>query len=54
MRLERASIELRLSNDEARSAAEIGLRNGFKNASHFRRLFKAKYGLTPNEWRNRG
>ena len=54
MRLERASIELRLSNDEARSAAEIGLRNGFKNASHFGRLIKAKYAHPPNESPNRG
>lgn len=32
------------------SVAEIGARCGFKDSSHFSRVFKAEMGYTPREW----
>lgn len=53
LRFERAAVELRSSENQALSVSEIGERSGFRNASHFGKCFKAKYGLTPNEWKQR-
>lgn len=34
------------------SAAEIAMRVGFKEASHFARAFKAEFGVTPGRYRS--
>jgi AraC-like DNA-binding protein len=34
--------------------AEIAYRFGFKDASHFNRVFKAGFGATPARFRRRG
>jgi AraC-like DNA-binding protein len=41
----------RLRRPEAASVTEIAHSVGFKDASHFTRSFKAKFGATPSEWR---
>lgn len=48
LRLERASREL---TDTGLSLAEIGLRSGFFDQSHFSRTFKGHTGLTPAQFR---
>jgi two-component system response regulator YesN len=35
------------------TAAEIGARVGYKDGSYFGRIFRKRFGLTPNEFRNR-
>ncbi|MDH6180332.1 AraC-like DNA-binding protein [Microbacteriaceae bacterium SG_E_30_P1] len=50
-RLQGASEELRVC-DPRTSVAEIGRAWGFRNASHFASRFKARFGLTPREWRS--
>jgi AraC-like DNA-binding protein len=35
----------------ARSVTEIALSKGFNNLAHFSRVFKARYGLSPSEYR---
>ncbi|MET8331574.1 helix-turn-helix domain-containing protein [Streptomyces sp. NPDC005181] len=50
-RLEMCKHDLVQLSPEAMSVAAIGLRWGFKTASHFGRAFKDRYGLTPAEFR---
>lgn len=47
-RLERASLLLRTSN---KTISEITFDCGFKNVSHFSRIFKEKFHLSPTEFR---
>ncbi len=50
-RLEECRRELRDRRRAHMAVATIGSRWGFVDPSHFGRLFKASYGMTPNEWR---
>jgi len=36
---------------DATSITEIALRHGFNHPAHFSRAFKARFGMTPSEWR---
>ena len=38
---------------DATSITEIALRRGFNHPAHFSRAFKARFGVTPSEWRAR-
>lgn len=51
LRLQRARAEL--ENDRLRhlSVTEIGLRNGFRDSSHFSRSFREHYGVPPSNHR---
>lgn len=48
LRLENAKIQLTCTKS---TLSEISLNNGFSDQSHFSRLFKQKYGITPNQFR---
>jgi AraC-like DNA-binding protein len=50
-RLEECRRELRRPGSAHLAVATIGARWGFVDPSHFGRVFKAAYGMTPNEWR---
>ena len=49
-RLTSAAERLRRSDDKIVTIAEDA---GFENLSNFNRQFKARYGMTPREYRNR-
>lgn len=46
--LKKAELMLKNSND---SISNIALKLGFSNRTHFYKLFKGKYGVTPKEFR---
>jgi AraC-like DNA-binding protein len=48
-RLERAAHDLETRPDDL--AAEIGTRWGFRDASHFTRIFRHRYAMTPSMYR---
>jgi len=50
-RLTRASELLRDAGCNGLTVANIALRVGFREATHFSRAFKARFGVTPTEWR---
>ena len=50
-RLERCRNDLRDPRLAHLAVATIGSRWGFVDPSHFGRVFRTAYGLTPNEWR---
>ncbi|WP_433063055.1 helix-turn-helix domain-containing protein [Dactylosporangium sp. CS-033363] len=50
-RLQGARHELLLPESRHRSVAAIARRWGFRDATHFTRRFKARYGMLPNQWR---
>lgn len=50
LRLDLASMMLR---DTLLSVSEIYARVGFKDRTHFFRLFKKQFGIAPNEYRNK-
>lgn len=50
-RLERCAAELGDRLQSALGITEIAYRWGFNEAAHFSRAFKARYGLTPREYR---
>lgn len=52
LRLRLASVHLCEEHFLQNSVAQIAVRNGFRSSTHFGRLFKRQYGITPNEWRN--
>jgi AraC family transcriptional regulator, positive regulator of tynA and feaB len=52
-RLERCAQFLRDPTWHARTITEIAFNSGFSNATHFGRAFKARYGMTPREFRRR-
>jgi AraC-like DNA-binding protein len=52
-RLEECRRELALPRNRSQTIEEIAHRWGFTSASHFSRVFKAAYGASPGEWRNR-
>ncbi len=49
-RLKHASILLHTTKQ---SISEIAFNSGFENVSHFSRIFKEKYGLSPLQYRNK-
>ena len=49
-RLQDAAVELR---DPARSLAEIAVRAGFYDQSHFTNVFRRAFGVTPSQYRRR-
>ena len=51
LRLERAGALLVSKEGRHLTAAEVGRRCGFTSASHFSRVFRARFGLTPTEAR---
>ena len=50
-RLEACRRELRDDRRQHIAIATISARWGFADPSHFSRVFKAEYGMTPHEWR---
>lgn len=50
-RLERIHAELLDAANGSQRIAEIALRNGFRNAAHFSRRFRQKYGVSPRQVR---
>jgi len=52
-RLERARNQLADPAKRHLTVAAIGRACGFSDATHFGRRFRATYGMTPREWRNR-
>ncbi|MFD3654593.1 helix-turn-helix domain-containing protein [Streptomyces sp. NPDC058620] len=50
-RLEECRKELARSRNRSVTIAAIAQRWGFSNASHFSRVFKEQYGVSPREWR---
>lgn len=52
-RLERCRLALTSLNPEA-SISDLAMRWGFLDASHFSKLFKARYGMGPRAYRGRG
>jgi AraC-like DNA-binding protein len=50
-RLARARADLERATLGGESIAALAHRWGFKDASHFSRRFRARYGCTPREWR---
>ncbi len=50
-RLEACRRELRDDRRQHIAIATISARWGFADPSHFSRVFKAEYGITPHEWR---
>ncbi|GAA3699079.1 helix-turn-helix domain-containing protein [Microlunatus aurantiacus] len=50
-RLERCRADLRDPRLAHLAVATIGSRWGFVDPSHFGRVFRTAYGMTPNEWR---
>ncbi|MFC4997896.1 helix-turn-helix domain-containing protein [Dactylosporangium cerinum] len=53
-RLQGARHELLLPQSRHRSVAAIAWRWGFRDATHFTRRFKARYGMLPSQWRRSG
>jgi AraC-like DNA-binding protein len=51
--LENARLEAatHMLQDDARSVTEVALAIGYANPSHFAKLFKRRYGATPQVWR---
>jgi AraC-like DNA-binding protein len=50
-RLERVRRDLENSARDTRSITEIAFAWGFSSPEHFSRIFRARYGLSPREWR---
>ena len=50
-RLEECSRILTLSNHRARTVTSIAFDFGFNSPTHFGRVFRARYGITPREFR---
>jgi len=51
-RLERCAQDLSLSAQAHRRIGEIAYAWGFNDLAHFSRVFKARYGKSPTDWRN--
>ena len=52
-RLERCRLELEDTVTPARRIADIAYAHGFKNVSHFNRVFRARFGCSPRGFRQR-
>lgn len=51
MRLRRAAVQLYEEHFRTLGVSEIASFNGFASVTHFGRLFKKKYGVSPMQWR---
>lgn len=51
-RLEACRTALRDPHQRASNISEIAYRWGFNDLSHFNKAFRARFGLTPREWRD--
>ena len=51
-RLEACGKALRDPNQRAATVSEIAYRWGFNDLSHFHKAFRARFDVTPREWRN--
>ncbi|HEY0296396.1 MAG TPA: helix-turn-helix transcriptional regulator, partial [Bordetella sp.] len=51
LRLQHAREELESDRLRHLSVTEIGLRNGFRDSSHFSRSFREHYGIPPSSYR---
>lgn len=51
VRLDRSKDALTNPGLRHRTVTEIALDNGFSDGAHFSRLFKARFGLPPRQWR---
>ncbi len=51
-RLDRAREDLATLDPHKNTIAAVARRNGFADASHFRRRFREAFGATPREWRS--
>jgi AraC family transcriptional regulator, positive regulator of tynA and feaB len=52
-RVEECARALHDAAQAALSVTDIAFRHGFNDASHFGRVFRANYGVTPREYRRR-
>jgi AraC family transcriptional activator of tynA and feaB len=52
-RLERCRRALADPAESRRTITEVAHANGFTDSAHFSRIFKARYGITASEWRQR-
>lgn len=52
-RLQRAYALLQVASSAGASIEQIGRRSGFASASSFSRAFRARFDMTPREWRER-
>ena len=50
-RLEKIAGQLRAPAYGARSITDIALSGGFNDLGHFNRAFRARYGMSPTQWR---
>lgn len=51
-RLDACGAALRDSNQRATNISEIAYNLGFNDLSHFNKAFRARFDMTPREWRN--
>ena len=52
-RLESARMEIERNRNASTPLNQIAYRWGFSDYTHFCRLFKSAYGLSPRNWRNK-
>jgi AraC-like DNA-binding protein len=52
-RLKACSLALRDTNQQRAPISEIAYRWGFNDLSHFNRSFRARFDMTPRDWRGR-
>jgi AraC-like DNA-binding protein len=51
-RLDGCAAALREPNQRGRNISDIAFNWGFNDLSHFNKAFRARFGMTPREWRN--
>ena len=51
-RLEECAVALKAPAHGGRSITEVSFAHGFNSVSHFGRVFRERYGMTPREYRN--
>lgn len=53
-RLQACAADLSSPQHRLRTITEIAVRHGFGSSSHFSRAFRARFGMTPQQWRRAG
>jgi AraC-like DNA-binding protein len=53
-RLDGCAAVLRDPNQRSRNISDIAFNWGFNDLSHFNKAFRARFNMTPREWRNEG